>query len=163
MGRAQSYTVTDLGFVPNSRVLYNLPINSLREAQLVDSDLPVPVAHPQLAVGARDEARVVADQHHPPLEGVQAVDERLHALHVEVVGGLVQNHDVRGLRRVSKTAHRHVSKTGQHHVSKTGQRHVSKTGQHHVSKTGQRHVSKTGQCHVSKTGQRHVGAMSAKQ
>ena len=50
---------------------------------------------PQFVHAAGDEVLVVAHHEHPPLEERQPLDERLHGVQVEVVGGLVEQQDVR--------------------------------------------------------------------
>ena len=70
------------------------PSVDLRADRLVGTVRVGAVTHPQLALSRGDEARVVRDDDHAAFEGLDAVDQRLNGLHIEVVSGLVEHEQV---------------------------------------------------------------------
>mmetsp|Transcript_7118 Transcript_7118/g.14402 ORF Transcript_7118/g.14402 Transcript_7118/m.14402 type:complete len:1078 (+) Transcript_7118:324-3557(+) len=88
------------------------PLGVTLAVQVADAVL-LPLQHPRLGAQLGAEVVVVGDHHHAALEVLDGGGERAERLAVEVVGGLVQDDDVRLVPQGGGKHHLHLLPAGQ--------------------------------------------------
>jgi len=107
--------------IPSNLMMLNHPrsISLFNDPLLIGLDIPrkalhAPiVAHPQVRAHVSEHRDIVRDHEHASVEISQRIGERVHGFHVQVVGGLVEDEDVRVCQREAGECHTGLLTSGE--------------------------------------------------